>query len=188
MRGESSVKDLLESAAGGAESAWQAIVRRYSSLLHAVCRDCGLTGSDADDVVGNVWLRLVVSLGTLRDPNALPGWLVTTCRRECLAVLHEKRRQIPAEHVDRVESDTVQDPLFAEEDLAAVRDALTHLPDRDRRLLSLLFSDPPTPYSAISSTLGMPVGAIGPTRRRCLARARRIPSIAALIRDRCRND
>jgi hypothetical protein len=44
-----------------------------------------------------------------------------------------------------------------------------------------LFSDPPTPYTTISSHLGIPVGAIGPTRQRCLARMRQIPSVAALL-------
>ncbi len=44
----------------------------------------------------------------------------------------------------------------------------------------MLFSDPPKTYKEISTALGIPVGAIGPTRARCLARARRIPTIAAL--------
>jgi hypothetical protein len=47
----------------------------------------------------------------------------------------------------------------------------------------MLFSDPPATYTEISSSLGIPLGAIGPTRQRCLARARRIPSIAALLTD-----
>ncbi|MPZ81590.1 MAG: sigma-70 family RNA polymerase sigma factor [Actinophytocola sp.] len=181
MRCESPVKGLLERASGGAEPAWREIVRRYSPLVFSVCRGYRLAGSDADDVAGNVWLRLVVSLGTIREPEALPGWLATTSRRECLAVLREKGRQIPNEDVDRVEPDAFLTSLVEEEERTAVRDALTHLPDRDKELLSLLFSDPPTPYAEISSSLGMPIGAIGPTRQRCLARVRRVPSIAALL-------
>ena len=33
-----------------------------------------------------VWLHLVDHLDDLRDPAALPGWLVTTTRRECFRV------------------------------------------------------------------------------------------------------
>ena len=37
------------------------------------------------------------------------------------------------------------------------------------------------PYAQISARLGIPVGSIGPTRRRCLDKLRRHPDIAALI-------
>ena len=40
------------------------------------------------------------------------------------------------------------------------------------RLLKLLMADPPASYAQISSQLGLPVGSIGPTRGRCLARLR----------------
>ena len=36
-------------------------------------------------------------------------------------------------------------------------------------------------YAQISARLGIPVGSIGPTRRRCLDKLRRHPAIAALI-------
>ena len=37
------------------------------------------------------------------------------------------------------------------------------------------------PYLEISARLGIPVGSIGPHRRRCLDKLRRAPAIAALI-------
>ena len=37
------------------------------------------------------------------------------------------------------------------------------------------------PYAEISARLGIPVGSIGPTRRRCLDKIRRHPAITALI-------
>ena len=40
------------------------------------------------------------------------------------------------------------------------------------RLLESLMADPPASYAQISSQLGLPVGSIGPTRGRCLARLR----------------
>jgi winged helix-turn-helix DNA-binding protein len=48
-------------------------------------------------------------------------------------------------------------------------------------LLALLIQDPPLSYAEISARLGIPVGTIGPTRRRCLDKLRRSPVIAALI-------
>jgi DNA-directed RNA polymerase specialized sigma24 family protein len=39
------------------------------------------------------------------------------------------------------------------------------------------------PYTQISAMLGIPVGSIGPTRRRCLEALRRHPAVAALMND-----
>jgi DNA-directed RNA polymerase specialized sigma24 family protein len=46
------------------------------------------------------------------------------------------------------------------------------LPDRCRQLVGVIaFADRPD-YAAIAESLGMPVGSIGPTRGRCLAKLR----------------
>jgi RNA polymerase sigma factor (sigma-70 family) len=184
MRYDSPVAALLESAVRGVESAWYEIVRRYSPLVLSVCRRYGIAGADAEDVRGNVWLRLVAHAITIREPEALPGWLTTTARRECLTLLRGKSREIPNDQEVANQAEATPDTsLLVEERRDAVRVAFTRLSKRDQDLLSMLFADPPVPYAKISSSLGMPIGAIGPTRQRCLARVRQTPAIAALIVD-----
>jgi DNA-directed RNA polymerase specialized sigma24 family protein len=70
--------------------------------------------------------------------------------------------------------------LLAAERHAALRQAFAGLPPHGQRLIALLLADPPVPYAQISARLGIPVGSIGPTRRRCLDKMRRHPAIAAL--------
>jgi RNA polymerase sigma factor (sigma-70 family) len=182
MRYDSPVTELVESATQGVESAWLEIIERYSSLVCSVCRRYGIIGADAEDVSANVWLRMVRGLTTIREPEALPGWLTTTTRHECLTLLRSARRHIPAgTELTTDLGPGADDGILVEERRVAVHRALRQLPDRDRRLLSMLFADPPASYAEISSTLGIPIGAIGPTRQRCLARVRRTPSIAALL-------
>src|SRR6266581_4485260 len=53
-----------------------------------------------------------------------------------------------------------------------LRDGIAELPARDQSLLRLRATDPPRPYHEISQLLGMPIGSIGPTLQRCLARLR----------------
>ncbi|HEV2782538.1 MAG TPA: sigma-70 family RNA polymerase sigma factor [Actinophytocola sp.] len=183
MHHDSPVAPLLENAARGMESAWAEIVKRYAPLVFSVCQRYGIGGADAQDVAGSVWLRLVSNLRTIREPEALPGWLLTTARHECLMLLRHKNRQIPTDGAlfGAVVDHDIDASLIGDERRAAARAAFAALPPRDRQLLSMLFSDPPKPYKEISSTLGIPVGAIGPTRARCLSRARRTPAIAALL-------
>jgi DNA-directed RNA polymerase specialized sigma24 family protein len=47
---------------------------------------------------------------------------------------------------------------------------VAQLPQRWREIMLLLTADPPTPYEEISLRLQVPIGSIGPTRRRCLRR------------------
>ena len=171
---------LVRRALSSDGQAWDMIVKRYAPLVWSVCQRFGITGADAEDVGGIVWLRLVDGLARLREPAALPGWISTVTQRECLALLRRQNRtqllednEIP--DPSAAECDTI---LLAEERGIALRAAFATLPDRDRELLSLLFADPPVPYATISRILGIPVGAIGPTRARCLNRLRQTTLLA----------
>ena len=84
--------ELVRAAVNGDAAAWNALVDRYQPLVLSVVRSFRLRESDAQDVNQTVWLRLVERLGDLREPRALPGWLVTTTRNECVQVLREGRR------------------------------------------------------------------------------------------------
>jgi RNA polymerase sigma factor (sigma-70 family) len=171
----------------GDQEAWDALVERYASLIWFTCRRYRLNGADAEDVGQSVWLQLVEHVGSIRDPAALPGWLVTTTRRECTRVLRSAHRAQPGDHVPDFEhiaeqmGRTAEEEVLAAERHAALREALTDLPPTWQRLMAMLAADPPVPYAEISARLAIPAGSIGPTRRRCLEKLRRHPAVAALI-------
>jgi RNA polymerase sigma factor (sigma-70 family) len=170
--------ELVADASHGDAAAWNAIVERFSSLLWAVARGHRLGQDDAADVVQNTWLKLLDHLDTIAQPEALAGWLSTTARYECLAVLRKKGR----EHLvrdDDLATRVVDDQVLAL-DAALLDDerdvelwtCFGHLPERCQVLLrALMASDRPN-YRAISEALGMSVGSIGPTRMRCLDKLR----------------
>jgi RNA polymerase sigma factor (sigma-70 family) len=187
MRDDPLVTELVTSARNGDKQAWDALVERYAPLIWSVCRRHRLDGADADDVGQSVWLQLVAHLGKIRDPAALPGWLATTTRRECLRVLrvargpHAAGYPLDAATIPDDQAQMVEQLLLAAERDAAFREAFLHLPPCCQRLIAQLIQDPPVPYAEISTTLDIPVSSIGPIRGRCLDRLRRYPAIAALI-------
>ena len=87
-----SVAALVTRATAGDPVAWDEIVERYAPLVWSICRRFQLSARDAEDVAQSVWLLLIEHLGRLRDPAALPGWLATTTRRECLRVVTSARK------------------------------------------------------------------------------------------------
>jgi RNA polymerase sigma factor (sigma-70 family) len=185
MRDNLPVSDLVTCARKGEKQAWDALVDRYAPLIWSICRRFGLGRADTEDVAQAVWLYLVGHLGDLHESAALPGWLATTTRRECLRILRAGRLLAP-EHVLTAEDHPDNQAAAVEEVLAAERqaalyEAFLELPPCGQRLIALLLEDPPLPYAEISVKLGIPIGSIGPNRRRYLDKMRRHPAIAALI-------
>jgi RNA polymerase sigma factor (sigma-70 family) len=180
------ITDLVARARIGDQRAWDALVERYAPLTWSICRRYRLSDADAEDVGQTVWLQLVDHLDAIREPAALPGWVATVTRRECLRVLGAARGQLAAERGLSAEirpdeqAETVEQELLAAERQAKLREAFADLPPRCQRLMALLIQDPPVPYAEISARLGIPVGSIGPYRGRCLDKLRRHPAIAGL--------
>jgi RNA polymerase sigma factor (sigma-70 family) len=181
------VIDLVTRAATGDKHAWDALVERFSPLIWSICRTYRLADADAEDVGQKVWLQLVDQLGKIRDPAALPGWLVTVTRRECLQVVGAAQRSVTAGYMTDVQNMTddqsgaADQELLAAERHAALREAFAALPPSGQRLIALLLQDPPVSYAEVSIRLGIPIGSIGPTRRRCVDKLRRYPAVAAMI-------
>lgn len=187
MAPNQSLAALVEAASTGDSDAWDELVERYASLVVSVCRRFRLSDADLHDVSQTVWLRLVEHLPDLREPQALPGWLVTTAKRECLKVKEQSRRQVPVEEprepAGHSHGEDIDAALLAAERRGALREAFASLPPAWHELMSLLIVDPPLPYDQISRFLGVPRGSIGPTRARCIKRMRETASLAALLRD-----
>jgi RNA polymerase sigma factor (sigma-70 family) len=168
---------LVRNAAAGDRWAWERLVDKYARLIWAMTRDFKLAESDAADVFQVTWLRLLEHIDRLEHPARVGSWLAATARHECLRSV-AARKKIVLVHDDAVldgvavHQPAVDERLLADERAQTVREALARLPWRWRRLMELLMTDPPVSYTEISDQLGLPVGSIGPTRGRCLARLR----------------
>lgn len=184
MGSPAGIEQLLREAAGGDEHAWRTIVERFTGLVWATARAHRLATADAADVVQTTWLRLVEHLDRIREPERLGAWLATTARHECLRTIRLQGRELPSEDAEAFEgADAAGSPdanLLTRERDSALWNAFTKIADRCQRLLRLLAaSDPPT-YEEISAATGMPIGAIGPTRARCLDQLRRALDVSVL--------
>jgi RNA polymerase sigma factor (sigma-70 family) len=193
MRDDPSVISLVARVSDGDQGAWNELIERYSPLVWSICLRYRLTRDDTDDVGQSVWLLLIEQIGSLREPAALPGWLATTVKRECLRILRAAGRHdhagLPPEDQMPPDPDAtmIEQEVIAAERNAALRAAFAELPRRCHELLSMLVSDPPFAYADVSATLGMAVGSIGPMRARCLDRLRRSPHLAALVGNRAKD-
>ncbi len=150
------------------------LVDLLTPLLWHTARSQRAPAAVAEDAIQTSWLRLVEAADRIEEPRAVVSWLVITVKRETWRLLRQAGRFV----------DTADDLASRPADDDPARDAI--LTDRQARLwrhiraLSercqallrvLAFASQPD-YASVATALGMPVGSIGPTRGRCLAKLR----------------
>jgi RNA polymerase sigma factor (sigma-70 family) len=152
------------------------LVAVMTPVLWHVVRAYRLSDSAAEDVIQNTWLALVRRRAAILDPVAVGGWLTTTARREAWRTAGAKTTPTP---IDDDDLDHVLPQQRSAEDSAVEHDegdrlwaAVDGLPERCRRLLRIVAFENRPDYRELATELGMPVGSIGPTRGRCLAKLR----------------
>ncbi len=164
------------------------LVARYQRLVYAIVTRMGLDEHTAADVFQTVFERLTQHLATLREPDRLQAWIVTTAKREGLAARRQGQRHVSMTRDDDSDPDATDQWDFADEtpraeeqleelqQLHRLRLGLDRLDDRCRDLLLLVFraDDEHLGYDEIGQRLGLPVGSIGPTRSRCLGKLRKL--------------
>ncbi len=166
---------LLERARAGDQPAWDRLVDTYAGLVWSVLRSYRLGAASNDDVFQTVWLRLVEHVDRIAQPERLAGWLATTTRNEALRVLRMQQRTRPSDIVGQDADRTELQPLevLVESDThREVLAAFAQLSEDCQRLLRLLTTDPPLEYAEVAEMVGRPIGSLGPTRARCLAKLR----------------
>lgn len=159
----------------GDSGAMGRMVASITPLLWRVARAQGLDATAAEDVVQTTWVRLIEKASSIQDPQATLKWLVTTTRREAWTVGRRARSQLPTDPDDGFDEVPIPGPeegvVTRAMDSIVWRHVRT-LSARCQYLLAMIaFAEHPD-YAAVSDALGMPVGSIGPTRGRCLAKLR----------------
>jgi len=164
-------------AATGDIKAWNRLVDQYSRLIWSITSSFRLGESDAADVVQTTWMRLIEHIDRIEQPARVGSWLASTARNECLRHVAARKRIVLVQEDGEFDAadqrgPEVDEALLASERVRDVRQAMAHLPEQWQRLMEMLMADPPIPYTEISDQLGLPIGSIGPTRGRCLAKLR----------------
>jgi len=179
--------DLVDRIRAGDESAWRDLSDQYQPLLRWLGRQHGLSAEDAADVIQLTWLRCLEHIDQLAHKDRLGSWLATICRRECMRLATNGRREIPHSEPDMAPLMASQglewDPcaeVLRDDEHRRLYSAIMALPERQRMVVVEVLRREDRSYLDLSHRLGLPVGSIGPTRQRAFTRLRRDPRLADL--------
>jgi RNA polymerase sigma factor (sigma-70 family) len=179
--------ELVRRIRNGDGSAWRELVDHYEPLLRRLARQYRLSGQDIDDAIQLTWLRCLEHIDQITHADRLRGWLATVCRRESIRLVTKRRREVAlggqsvTRLVDQGQEEHDPGTEVARRDAHdRLSRAITALPEKQRLVLIELLKEENRGYLDLSRRLGLPVGSIGPTRQRAIARLRQDPQLAGL--------
>jgi len=165
---------LIAECRKGNPDAWSALIEKYKNLIFSVPIKFGPPREDAADIFQAVCLDLLSDLPQLREPRALPKWLMQTSFHKCLR--WKKQRlvlfddPVEVEGVSEASSEEVlEEMMYQVQREQMLRDAIASLAPRCHRIIAMLFFESPVrPYQEAAKELGIATGSIGFIRGRCL--------------------
>jgi RNA polymerase sigma factor (sigma-70 family) len=169
---------LVKECLSGDEAAWAQLIDKYKALIYSIPIKYNLPPQEAADVFQSTCVELLVRLPELREPRALPKWLMQVAHHECYRVKRLSKRVVSRDSEENSPEPEV--PPIAEslvqqtQEEQMLREAIAVLTPQCRRLVEMLFFESPSrPYAEVAAELGLALGSIGFTRQKCIERLRR---------------
>src|SRR5437868_1495655 len=169
---------LVRECLNASEEAWSALIDKYKNLIFSIPIKYEFSREDASDIFQSVCAELLSGLPKLREPRALPKWLIQTTSRKCFHWRRRERHYISTDEDRDIPNPAViaraEEVIYEVQQEQILRDSISALPPRCARMIQMLFFDSPArPYSEIAKQLGLATGSIGFIRGRCLEKLKK---------------
>jgi RNA polymerase sigma-70 factor (ECF subfamily) len=132
-------------------AAFEQAAVRCRAAMYRVARGMLRSDADAEDAVSNAVVAAYTHLGSLRDPRALPGYLMRCTQHACHAILRRRKREACAEDMS-VYGQSAENP-------GSVWSYVHHLPEKYRMPLLLRYGED-WPLADIAQALRLPKGTV----------------------------
>src|SRR5439155_16239907 len=107
---------LVKACLSGDEAAWAVLIDKYKALIYSIPVKYGLSPQEAADVFQATCTELLVRLPELREPRALPKWLMQVAHHESYRWKRQSQRvvsrdsdeDLPEPQVPPIAEDLVQ--------------------------------------------------------------------------------
>lgn len=176
---------LLVDVRDGRADSFESLIKACRPIVERHARMYAWADCDVEDIVQEVWIRLIRHADTIRDPQSLVAWLRVVTQRMASELGRRSVRMVPTDVADEEASAaSTEDQALSRHDRLriadGVRSALARLDETDRQLLLLLHRDDSPRYDDVSRQMNRPIGSLGPTRQRLLKRLRNDPAVRRL--------
>lgn len=167
---------LLARFRAGDGSAFGILVRRWEGPLVRIAYRITGDLAEAEDLRQRVFLRLLESPGSVRQPDRFAAWIRRAIVNHALTAVRRRRRRERfglrlRERTPAADCSDPAEPVIARDQARRLTGALARLEPRERALLSLRFDEDLT-FAEMAAALGQPVTTIKSQVGRAIGRLR----------------
>jgi RNA polymerase sigma-70 factor, ECF subfamily len=168
--GDRAVAGLLESAAGGDESAWRRLVELYGRRVYALAKSRCRNADVAEEVAQSVFVTVASKLGRggYSEQGKFESWLFRVAMNRIRDEMRRRNRRPPDPGAAEL-ADEGRDGLTPE--LARLREAIGRLSVADREIIELRHHGAMS-FRDMADLLGEPVGTLLARHHRALRKLR----------------
>jgi len=159
MSAEDPLQTTVRRCQAGDAAAFEELFRRFQPRLRYYVRRLDRDGDHTDDVLQEIWAKVIRGIDSLRDRRAFVAWLYTIARNEVYGQAKAKDPfvELTEDHLESLTEDP--EPVFREEDAARIHQALEALSPAHREILTLYFLEELS-HQEIAGILGLHAGTI----------------------------
>ena len=159
MSSEDQTHVLVRRCQQGDRAAFEELFGQFHPRLKYYVRRLDGARDHAEDILQNVWLKVIRKIGSLKNPQAFVAWLYTIARREVYGRGRSKDPfvELTDEHLEQVAGNG--EVSFDAEDAARIHRALARLKPGHREILTLSFLEELS-HREIAQVLGVNSGTV----------------------------
>ena len=113
---------------------YEQIVKKYIDTVYRIAISYTKTSSDADDIVQQTFMKLLVKERTFKDEEHLKRWLIRVCINECNSLFSSYWRR----NVDSID-EIAHEPKFSMQEKSDLYYAIKKLPPKCRIVIYLFY-------------------------------------------------
>jgi len=159
MDSDEQMRTLVSRAQQGDRRAFEVLFEQFQPRLRYYVRRLNGNANHTDDILQNVWLKVIRKIDSLSDPQAFVAWLYTIARREVYGQgrIKDPFVELTDEHLEQVAGNG--EVTFDAEDATRIHRALARLKPRYREILTLSFLESLS-HQEIGQVLGVNPGTL----------------------------
>lgn len=176
---ERSLTDLVAAIRSGDRRAWIHLIDRLAPVVERTLAGYRVDHHLRNDAAADAWMALLTGLDDVREPERLTGWISVVARNQIHRLLRLQRRDHLADSLEWVgEAVQPSDPVVEAETRVALHTAIDRLSPREQQVIRCrAYTDQPESLCSIHDRFDIPLGSIGPTLGRSVAKLRRDPAL-----------
>ncbi len=156
---EKQLEKTVHRCRDGDRAAFEELFEMYQPRLKYYVRRLDGTGTGADDILQDIWLRVFKKIGKLKAPEAFNVWLYRIARNRVYSGFRRKERFVTLPEENDLPVSGSDEPVFDADDAEKLHRALNVLKPYHREVLTLNFIERMS-YESIADVIGCSIGTV----------------------------